>query len=264
MATDSPQRSIQSIETGFALLAALVDSSAPLTLRDLSRAAGMTSAKAHPYLVSFIRVGLVRQDGASGRYELGPFSLQLGVAGLQRLDPVRAALPAITQLADNIGHTTALAVLGSHGPTMIHVVDARYPVHVNMRPGTVMSMLHTATGHIFSAWLPPTLARHYIEREAQDGAVVTARRQPPIEQTALDALLDGVRTHGMARALGNPLPGIDALSVPVFDHANGLALAITTLGPSGLFDASWDGPVAKALRACAHDISATLGHTPQS
>src|SRR3546814_16156998 len=73
------RRSIQSIETGFPLLAALVDAGVALTLRDLAARAGMTSAKAHPYLVSFTRVGLVRQAATTGQYELGPFALKLGL-----------------------------------------------------------------------------------------------------------------------------------------------------------------------------------------
>src|SRR3546814_17712115 len=78
----------------------------------------MTSAKAHPYLVSFTRVGLVRQDATTGQYELGPFALQMGLVSLQRLDPVRLALPCVNQLAGEIGHTLAIAVLGPPGPTM--------------------------------------------------------------------------------------------------------------------------------------------------
>ena len=120
----------------------------------------MTSAKAHPYLVSFIRVGLVQQDGATGQYELGPFALQMGLVSLQRLDPVRIAMPEIAKLQSEIGHTLGIAVLGSHGPTMIHMTEASYPVHVNMRKGTVMSMLHTATGLVFAAWLPPKVSEH--------------------------------------------------------------------------------------------------------
>jgi hypothetical protein len=41
------------------------------------REAGMSTGKAHPYLVTFLKVGFVVQD-ASGRYELGPLALQLG------------------------------------------------------------------------------------------------------------------------------------------------------------------------------------------
>jgi DNA-binding IclR family transcriptional regulator len=196
------RRSIQSVETGFPLLAALVDAGIPLTLRDVSARAGMTSAKAHPYLVSFSRVGLVQQDSSTGQYELGPFALQMGLVSLQRLDPVRIALPHVHALAGKIGHTLAIAVLGSHGPTMIHISEASYPVHVNMRTGTVMSMLHTATGHVFAAWLPPKVAEHYIEREIGDKAVVTSISALRPSTDALNTLLAGIREAGLARASG--------------------------------------------------------------
>src|SRR5690606_7614987 len=171
--------------------------------------------KAHPYLVSFTRVGLVQQDDTTGQYELGPFALQMGLVSLQRLEPVRVALPLVNQLAIQIGHTPAMAVLGSHGPTMIHISQATYPVHVNMRNGTVMSMLHTATGHVFLSWLPPRIAEHYITRELGDQAVVTSISSTPPSSQALQTLIAKVRRAGLATALGNPLPGIDALSVPV-------------------------------------------------
>src|SRR3546814_1344059 len=41
------RRSIQSVEVGFPLLAALVDAGKPLTLRDLAGAAGMTRSEEH-------------------------------------------------------------------------------------------------------------------------------------------------------------------------------------------------------------------------
>ncbi len=254
------QRSIQSIETGFALVAALVAHGKPMTLRDLSKAADMTAAKAHPYLVSFIRVGLVQQDPVTSHYDLGPFALQMGLAALRGLAPVRVALPEIQSMATELGHTVALAVLGSHGPTIIHITEASYPVHVNLRPGTVMSMLHTATGQVFAAWLPPRVAQHYIEREAGDAAVVTHVLAPEPDRATQEALLATVRAQGLARALGNPLPGIDALSVPVFDHTGNIVQAITALGPTGHFDAEADGVIARALRDCAERISARLGH----
>src|SRR5690606_3677408 len=231
-----------------------------LNLRDLASRAGMTSAKAHPYLVSFVRVGLVQQDSITGQYELGPFALQMGLVSLQRLDPVRLALPHVNQLATKIGHTLAIAVLGSHGPTMIHISQASYPVHVNMRNGTVMSMLNTATGRVFVTWLPPQVAQHYIKRELGDQAVVTSNTPVQPDALALRTMTQEIKQAGLAIALGNPLPGIDALSVPVFDHSGNIALALTSLGPSTLFDAAPDGPLALALKQCATDISRQLGH----
>ena len=94
--TEKSRRGIQSIEIGGRLLTALVEEGGPMSLGDLAKKAGMPSAKAHPYLVSFGSFGLVEQTPLTGRYELGPFALQLGLISLHLLDPVRIAIPMIT------------------------------------------------------------------------------------------------------------------------------------------------------------------------
>jgi DNA-binding IclR family transcriptional regulator len=255
------QRGIQSIEVGGALLQALVAAGTPLPLRELARRAGMSSAKAHPYLVSYGKLGLIEQDPVTGHYGLGPFALQLGLVSLQLLSPVRMAIPAITALGEAIDHTVAIAVLGSHGPTIVYIHESRRPIHVNMRAGTVMSTVNTATGHVFSAYLPPKIAQLHIARELKDPAV-TAQESTRRPKAELAALLAEVREHGMARAIGHPLPGINAFSAPVFDQTRGIVLAITALGPAGSFDAAWDGALAQRLRTCAAKISLRLGFRP--
>ena len=87
----SEQRGIQSIEVGGRLLLALAGHGRPMALKDLALAADMAPAKAHPYLVSFGKLGLIAQDSASGHYGLGPLAMQLGLISLQQFDPVRLA-----------------------------------------------------------------------------------------------------------------------------------------------------------------------------
>src|SRR6476469_5728690 len=101
---DGDKRGIQSVEVGGQLLRALVDGRRAMMLRDVAALAGMSAAKAHPYMVSFMRLGLVEQDRASGRYELGPLALQMGLACMSRLSPVRIGTEAIALLAEEIGH----------------------------------------------------------------------------------------------------------------------------------------------------------------
>src|SRR6185437_3015681 len=50
---------IQSIEVGFRLLDVLTREPRAMMLRDLAQRAGMSPAKAHRYLVSFLRLGVV-------------------------------------------------------------------------------------------------------------------------------------------------------------------------------------------------------------
>ena len=153
-AAERGPRGIQSIEVGGQLLIALAHQGRPLALKDLAREAGMAPAKAHPYLVSFIKIGLVEQDGSSGRYGLGPLALQLGLISLQQYEPVRLATPRIEELALQLGHTVAITVWGDRGPTIVRVAEAPSPVHISMRHGTVMSLTGTASGRLFAAYLP--------------------------------------------------------------------------------------------------------------
>ena len=60
------QAGIQSVEVGFALLEALTRAPAAMMLRDLAQEAGMSAAKAHRYLVSYQRLGLVVQPAFAG------------------------------------------------------------------------------------------------------------------------------------------------------------------------------------------------------
>src|SRR5579859_529840 len=106
---------IQSIEVGFRLLDVLTHEPRAMMLRDLAQRAGMSPAKAHRYLVSFLRLGVVAQDPLSGRYELGGFALQLGLARLARVDAVKLARIALAELRDRLDLTVGIAVWGNQG-----------------------------------------------------------------------------------------------------------------------------------------------------
>lgn len=255
---DKERLGIQSVEVGFALLDALARASGPLMLKDLAASAGMSAAKAHRYLVSFQRLALVAQDVRSARYDLGPAALQLGLAALARLDPVRLARERMPALREQLGHTLALAVWGNHGPTIVHWEEAPQAVTVNLRLGDVMPLLSSATGRCFGAYLPAEATATLLARET-----ALARRQQraslPHGAPAAQALWQEVRAHGLARVVDTLLPGIVAFCAPVFDADGHLALGITTLGPAATFDPDWDGAVATPLRAAARQLSADLG-----
>ncbi len=234
-------RGIQSIEVGGQLLLALAHHGRPMALKDLAREAGMTPAKAHPYLVSFIKLGLVEQADGSGPYGLGPLAMQLGLISLQQYDPVRLATPVIEELALQLGHTVAIAVWGTHGPTIVRVAEGPTPVHISMRHGTVMSLGGTASGRLFATW------------RAEEAALLG-------EALPKAAITKAVRQAGLATSRDGVIAGVSAAAAPVFDASGRLVLALTAIGPSASFDTAPDSGLAQALRSAAGLLSQRLGH----
>ena len=253
---------IQSVEVGFVLLERLAQARAPLMLRDLAAAAGMSAAKAHRYLVSFQRLGLVQQDLGNTRYDLGPAALKLGLAALERVDAVKLARERLPALVEQVGHhTLALAVWGNHGPTIVHWQESLLSVTANLRLGDVMPLLTSATGRCFAAYVRPQAIAGMLEQEL---AQARQLHRPDTPHSLADAsrLFDEVRERGLARVVDTLLPGVVGFCAPVFDADRHIALGLVVLGSAATLEAGWDSAIAVALRAAAQQLSSDLGYRP--
>jgi DNA-binding IclR family transcriptional regulator len=243
-------RGIQSIEVGGQLLRALAHFGRPTALKDLAREAGMNAAKAHPYLVSFGKLGLIQQDPATGYYGLGPLALQLGLISLQQVDPIRLATAELPRLAQAIGHTVGVAIWGNRGPTFVRLEEGPTAVHVNMRHGTVVSVRGTASGRLFAAFMP---------REQVLAALATESGRSARLDAALQAELTRIREDRFCSLVDGSVHGITALSAPVFDGFGKMVLALTAIGPSATLSASTKSEAARELKRAALAISSQLG-----
>lgn len=255
--SEKERRGIQSIEVGGQLLLALGAHGRPMPLRDLARAANMPPGKAHPYLVSYSKLGLVTQEASTGFYWLGPTAIQLGLVSLRMLNPVREGTPFAENLARETGHSVALSVWGNQGPTIVYLFDAIYPLHTNIRTGTVMSLAGTATGRLFAAYLPSKLIEESMQ---EDNRRLGPDIASPADPESVQKMLQEVRKHGLSRSVNNPTPGVCSFAAPVFDYSGNIVLGITLMGRSSSFDPHWNGPQATAARLAAVEVSKRLGH----
>ena len=269
------QQGIQSVEVAAPLLLTLGSSVGALPLSVLAKSAGMPAAKAHRYLVSLIRVGLVEQNAGTGEYDLGPLALELGLAALGRLDALKLAEEVMISLRDATSETVALATWGNLGPTYIRLMQSRRPVTINLQIGSVMPMTYTASGLCFAAFLPEketaNLLRSELARNRRD------KLDAPHSKSALAPLLDETRQHGIARIIGRLDPaavrdpgksraaerllaGFNAFSAPVFDHEGRMRFSLTVVGSAAHISAAWDGSIAQATSSHATELSQRLGH----
>lgn len=243
-------RGIQSVEVGGQLLKVLAHTGRRMALKDLAGEAQMTPAKAHPYLVSFGKLGLIEQDAVSGHYGLGPLAMQLGLISLQQVDPVRLAIAELPGLAQRMGCTVSAAVWGSRGPTIIRVEEGPRQVNVAMRHGTTASVRHTATGKVFAAFGPRAEIEAALAEDGYAGA---------LDEPAFAAELAAIRSSHLSRVQDQLVPGVSALAAPVFDGFGRLVLCIAGIGPSATLDIGAQAAPTGHLRQAARDLSQRLG-----
>ena len=251
------QQGISSIEVGARLLQAMTLEARPRMLRDLAAAAQMPPAKAHRYLVSFMRMGRVEQQSETGLYDLGGFALQLGLSALARLEPVTIAAPALAELRDEIGQTVAMAVWANHGPTIVRWLFSDSPVASSLRVGAVMPLTRSATGRVFLAYLPNETTTSFVKKElAENGRVgLTPTHREEVEQ-----LVAEIRRRSYALT-SEFIPGIAGIGAPVFDHSGSLSMALVALGYNKPFEASLQSITAAVTRK-ADQLSRRLGAPP--
>ncbi|MES2072343.1 MAG: IclR family transcriptional regulator [Pseudomonadota bacterium] len=259
---DKPQRGIQSVEVSGRLLQALAHARQPLALSELAASAELTPAQAFTYLVSLVKLGLIKRDPA-GSYEPGPLSLRLGLLHLEHQAAYRSAVPHAVALAKQLGHSVAICTPGPQGPTIVRYEHGGFPLHVNLHIGTVMSLPLTATGRVFCAYSDPAELQGMLAQQAGNkGTHPAPSHLGQIEGEAFQQNLAAIRRRGMECGINAPSPGISSLSAPVFDAAARLCLTLTVIGSSGDIDISWNGPSAAALREATQAISRQLaaGH----
>ncbi|QHB53859.1 helix-turn-helix domain-containing protein [Ralstonia solanacearum] len=252
---------IQSAEIALTVLSAMARTGGAHAVSELGRLLGMPRAKVHRYLVSLERMGFVEQDPASARYRLGTQALQVGLSALTDVDFVREGSTMLPKLAEHLNESVFLSVWSDRGPVIVRWEDGGKRVTINVRVGSVMPLLNSATGQACAAWMPEIQIAPLIDRELRGPG---AARIGLTDWLNCRARWQAVRHEGVARITGTLVHGIDSVAVPVLDAQGKLAGAITALGLSSAFDAGEDGTPARLLREAGRALSLRLGYHGQA
>jgi DNA-binding IclR family transcriptional regulator len=255
---DRRQIGVQSVEIAGRLLKTLAQLGGPQTLKDFSAVAGLSPAKAHRYLVSLIREGLIEQSAIDGRYDFGGAAREIGRAAINRLDIMRIGAPLLVDLRNVLQQTVFLGVWGNEGPTVLYWLDVPRPVSVIIRPGSILPLLTSALGLVCAAYLPPDLTKRRIAKEIAEhkrsGLDFAVKSQAQAARKLAD-----VRARGFSLVRGDLIRGIDAMAVPVLDFKKDLVAVLAAVGPSKSIDVSSNGKSIRELKLAAQKFVGLIG-----
>ncbi|WP_444634345.1 IclR family transcriptional regulator [Cupriavidus oxalaticus] len=258
--TRERRQRVQSAVTGMAVLKGLARLGGRASLTALAAHIDESPAKVHRYLVSLLEEGLVAQESGTQQYHLGYEALQIGMAAMRQADPIRLAEASLVRLRETLEVTCFVAVMGNKGPTIMRFEEPGLPVTVNVRAGSVMPLLWSATGRVFLGLLDETRVQAQAREELAEAG--PARLALLDREDPIGALRRAVQADDCAWVRDTNLTGISAVAAPVRDYTGRVCAVLTALGATGGFDPSIDGPVGAAVRHEARVVSAALGFNP--
>ncbi|MEO1017937.1 MAG: IclR family transcriptional regulator [Pseudomonadota bacterium] len=228
--TEEERRGIQSVEVSAEILSALVRAGQAVRLKEISDIAGMPPSKTHRYLSSFIRSGFVRQDQATGYYDLGPTAIELGLSALARLDVLDQAQSAMKEITNETNTTSILSVWGPNGPIVVRWQRASSPFITMLGLGSILPTLTSATGRTFLAFLPKRLTDDIVTREFAQNKRLGRPAKDATTKRDLKLVLEQVRENQLAWVDSSVIPGLKAVASPILDYQGEATAVISLLG----------------------------------
>jgi DNA-binding IclR family transcriptional regulator len=202
------------------------------------------------YLRTLATFGFIEQDGA--RYRLAARLIIASGTTVTAEELIRTAGPVLQLLADETGETAVIVRRIGLAAVCLHEIPSGKPLRVTLPPQTALPLDRGALGKALLAFATPEILDEILGSDGAGpaGDVVDADR--------LRADLAEIVTSGVARSVGEAIPGVVEIAVPIF-REDGIVAAVGVIGPESRCGVAWRTRVARLLPGAASSIVGALG-----
>lgn len=241
-----------SVARALTLLDALADNEDGLGVNELARRIGVNASTASRLLATLEAGGIVER-APGGPYRLGLKLVALADRVLAHLDVRERARPWLAWLVEETGETATLSLPGAGEAITVDFVPSASSVVSMARVGRASVPHATAAGKVMLAFgagdaisVERTVLVAYTERTITD-------------PRALVEELEAVRRSGVAEAVGEREPDLNALAAPVLGRGGELVAILGLQGPAARLPANKLRALQAPLRRAAAELSRGLG-----
>jgi IclR family transcriptional regulator, KDG regulon repressor len=214
------------------LLALFDKDHAEWRVSDVALALGIAKSSAHDLLSSLTYVGLLSQTD-EGRYRLGWKVVTLSETLLATTEIRTVARPIMEQLMHVYQETLHLAILEKGQVVYLDKLEGKQTIRVELTGlGTHLYPHCSGLGKVLLAYLPWECVEGIIKAQG----LPRFTEQTIVEADLLKTELDKIRQRGYAYDLGEIIPDLRCVAVPIRNYANKVIAAISMSVPSYRFD----------------------------
>lgn len=243
---------IRAVGRALAIFDAFDNEHLSLSLQEIAERIRMPKTTAFRLVNTLERAGfLIRMDNQ--QYCLSLKVARLGGLVRSTLSIREIARPIMLEVNRQTHETITLNTVMGNDRMVLEVVDTPSPLMSMARLGQHMPLLLGASARVIMAYMEPD----ELERVLKANAKVA-----DVDRPALERELARFRKQGYALSRGQRVPGLTAISVPLFDINGKVRNSLSLTGPSIRVDPI-DLDLAEIMMTAGRDISTRLGASPE-
>ena len=243
----------QTVQKAMNLLEALVRSTQPRRLTELSRELGLTKPNVYRLLSTLTILGYVKKDPTTSLYSATLKLWEMGSMLVRDVDLQSVSGPRLRKLCEETRESVQLAVWDNGYVVYVDKVDSPQPLKAITSIGSRVPATVVSTGKALIAWMPP---------QALDAAMDHVKRYTPLTMTRrkdVERDLEETRERGYAVNRGEFRVGVCGIAAPVRDRNGSVVASIAVWGSEkNILGARRDELAAMTVSA-ARDISREMG-----
>lgn len=255
MTESTSQPTIASVERALDVLELFTEGGVKdLGVTEIAERLSLSKAVVHRILSTYRVRGYLRLDPEDRRYSLGVRALTLGLAYIDRVDPLGLARQALREASSRTGETATLSVRVDWSRIYIEQVTPPRDIKMEVRLGDAHPLHAGASSKALLAALPDADVEAYIAR----GPLPRVTGLTLTDADALREELATIRARGYAVSLGERQEGAGSVAAPIRGRDGEVVAVMSICGPVERFRDEVE-EVAAALVDITGSVSAALG-----
>src|ERR1700740_3384170 len=239
------------LEKGLDILEMFASEPTGLTKSDVARKLGRTISEIFRMLLCLGERGYIAQSPGTDRYNLTFHLFKLA----QEHPPIKRmtmqALPIMQQVAHELNQSCHLGVLNGGQVVIIAQVDSPVSPGFYVKAGSIVDLMHAATGHVILAHIPAEQRNRAVEMWQNQ----TGNRVPK----DLDEHLEKIREQGYEERDSYQIRGVVNITYPVLDETGSAVAALTVPYLARMKDSTTPKIVRATLREASLKLTEAVG-----
>ena len=244
----------QTVQKAMNLLEALVRSSQPRRLTELSRELGLTKPNVYRLLSTLSVLGYVKKDPDTSLYSPTLKIWEMGSMLVRDVDLQSVSGPRLRKLCEETQESVQLAVFDGGYVVYVDKVDSAQPLKAITSIGSRVPATVVSTGKALLAWLPTSALDAAMEHVKRYTALTMIKRKD------IERDLEQTRERGYSINRGEFRIGVGGIAAPVRDRSGAVVASVAVWGSDRNILGARREELAAMTVAAARDISRQMGY----